>query len=508
MSAATKTIPSHLISGRLLARNTLWNLVGQGAPLVVAAVAIPLLIKEIGMDRFGVLSLAWMLIGYFGLIDLGVGRALTKLVADRLGTAEEREIPALVWTALALMLLLGVVGGLVMVLLSPWLAERALKIHTALQAESLRTFYVLSLGIPVVVLTSGLRGILEAQQLFGVVNSIRIPMGAFTFAGPLLVLPFSHSLVPLVVVLLVGRTIGGVVHLLVCLRAMPSLRENFSLRRALIPSVLSFGGWLTVSNIVSPVMQTMDRFLIAGLLSVTAVAYYSAPFDMVSRLSIFPAALAGVLFPAFATSYVQDHNRMARLLVRGVKFVFLLLFPIVLIIVTLAPEGLRFWLGETFAQHSATVLRWLAGGVFINCLALVPFTFIQGVGHPEITAKLHLVELPVYLAAAWWLIRIYGIEGAAIAWSGRVTLDAIVLFAVTSHFLPDRGRWMSRMSLVALAGLSMLVIATLPRGILLKAVFLFVSLLTFALTSWFVFLATEERALVRLQHRQTVPVAD
>ncbi|MEW5961224.1 MAG: oligosaccharide flippase family protein, partial [Chloroflexota bacterium] len=108
-------------SGGLLARNTLYNLIGQGAPMLVALFAIPLLINGLGTERFGVLTLAWMVIGYFSLFDLGLGRALTKMVAEKLGAGREQEIPALVWTALFLMVLLGLVGTLVVSLLSPWL---------------------------------------------------------------------------------------------------------------------------------------------------------------------------------------------------------------------------------------------------------------------------------------------------------------------------------------------------------------------------------------------------
>src|SRR5918998_2593407 len=103
--------PSNLTSGRLLARNTIFNFAGQAAPLLVALVAIPLLIEGLGTDRFGVLTLAWIVIGYFSLFDLGLGRALTKLVAERLGTGREDEVPDLVWTGLALMIALGLAGA-------------------------------------------------------------------------------------------------------------------------------------------------------------------------------------------------------------------------------------------------------------------------------------------------------------------------------------------------------------------------------------------------------------
>src|SRR5258705_13553401 len=74
----------HLTSGRLLARNAVWNLLGNGTPMIVAVVCIPILIRGLGKERFGVLTLVWAVIGYASLFDLGLGRALTQLVARKL----------------------------------------------------------------------------------------------------------------------------------------------------------------------------------------------------------------------------------------------------------------------------------------------------------------------------------------------------------------------------------------------------------------------------------------
>src|SRR5215469_5872855 len=205
MSETAKTHNGHLTSGRLLARNTLWNLLGSGAPMAIAVFCIPVLIRGLGKDRFGVLTLAWALIGYASLFDFGLGRALTQLVARKLGAGQEKEIPSLVWTSLLLMLLLGIAGAAVVFLISPWLVGRGLHIPVALQSETLQSFRLLGISLPFVITTAGLRGLLEAHQRFELTNALRIPMGVFSFAGPLLALLFSKSLVTVIAVLVAGR---------------------------------------------------------------------------------------------------------------------------------------------------------------------------------------------------------------------------------------------------------------------------------------------------------------
>lgn len=62
-----------LIGRRLLARNVVWNLTGQVLPLLVGLIAIPLLLGQLGADRFGILALVWIVIGYFGVFDFDWG---------------------------------------------------------------------------------------------------------------------------------------------------------------------------------------------------------------------------------------------------------------------------------------------------------------------------------------------------------------------------------------------------------------------------------------------------
>jgi O-antigen/teichoic acid export membrane protein len=486
-----------LTSGRLLARNTIWNLLGQVFPMAVGVLAIPPLVHSLGVERFGVLSLAWIVIGYFSLFDLGMGRALTKLVAEKIGGEDEDSIPPLVWTSLFLMLGLGFTGGLIMLGISPWLVYRVLKVAPVLQVETLRSFQLLAASIPLVTVTSGLRGILEAHQRFRILNFIRIPSSIFSFAGPLLVLPFSHSLVPVIVVLIVGRILGALAHLLACFNVAPALRHNMGMRLSVVAPLIKFGGWMTVSNIIGPLMVYADRFLIGGLLSVSAVAYYTTPFDLVFRLQFIPVGVAGVLFPAFATSLATNPERTALLVGRGIKYIFLAMFPVVLLMVAFAPDGLRLWLGPVFASQSQSVLRWVAAGMFINSVACIPFSLLQSAGQPRITATIHLFEAPLYLAAVWVLTKRLGVEGAAIAFAGRIAVDTVLMFVCADRMLQHRPKFMIRLTAAMTAGLLILAAATLPHTAFARAVFCLVVLVAFGLAA-FMGMASDERHLVHI----------
>jgi len=313
--------------------------------------------------------------------------------------------------------------------------------------------------------------------------------------GPLAVLPLSHSLVPIVAVLATGRVLAWLAYLISALRSMPALRSSLVFARHHVGYVLRFGTWMTVSNVISPLMFYVDRLVIGAMVSVAAVAYYATPFEGVSRLLTIPSALAGVLFPAFTMSFAQDRQRAAFLLLRGQKYLFLVMFPIILVVVTMANDGLRLWLGTEFARNSTAVLQLLAMGVFFNTLGVLPWVLIQGAGRPDLTAKFHMIELVLYLPILWLMVKHYGVKGAAIAWTFRALLDATFLLCGAQHFL--KRHIVTRLAAATICALALFWTATLPTTISQRIIFLGAALSALLAVS-LIFFLPEERRWLRL----------
>jgi O-antigen/teichoic acid export membrane protein len=489
--------PGAVVDGRRLTRNVIWNFLGTGAPLLVGIVCIPILIDALGTERFGVLALAWMIVGYFSLFDLGLGRALTQILAGILGRKEYAAIPGLFWTAMLLMTALGVFGAVVAAGLSGWLVRDVLNVPGALQPETLTSLYILAASIPVVIGTTGLRGVLEAYQRFDLVNAVRIPLGVMTFLGPVAVLPFSSSLPAVIGVLACARLVSWIAYAAMCFHVEPAIGSSRRVDAGFFRPLFTFGGWMTVTNIVGPVMVYMDRFLIGAVLSLSAVAYYATPFEVVSKLLVIPSAIMGVLFPAFTSALAVDRDRAALLFGRVVDYVFLSLFPVALVVVVFANEGLNLWLGNEFAQNSTRVLQLLMIGIFVNSHAQVAFGLVQGAGRPDLTAKLHLFELPVFIALLLWLLNAFGIVGAALAWVARVLIDTALLFVLAEKKVfpghPLNARWLAMM----LLALALIATGGVIPGTVAKFVYAGVVLALFAWLGWSRILTVEERDALR-----------
>lgn len=340
----------------MLIRNTLYNLLGLGLPMLVAIGSMPALIHLLGDERFGMLTLIWAVVSYFGLFDLGLGRALTLQISQLIADKRDADLPSLIYTSLLIMSALGSFAGMLMWLGADWgAAHMAGGVNTKEISGSVK---VMAMAMPFIVLTSGLRGILEARGAFGIINMIRLPMGMFTFLGPLaVVLWYKNDLIAVTVALTVGRIVACLAHVYYATRSLPGMLNDRRYRRELIRGLISSGGWMTVSNVISPLMGYMDRFLIGATISAAAVAYYVTPFEVISKLWIIPGALTAVLFPRFTGELFAQGKESPTLFRKALLMLFLAIYPSTLFFGIFAQDFLRLWINPEFAEKSYFLLQ-------------------------------------------------------------------------------------------------------------------------------------------------------
>jgi O-antigen/teichoic acid export membrane protein len=423
------------VSGRILARNTLLNLIGQAAPLLVGVVTLPFIMRGLGAERFGLLSLSWVVLGYFTIFDLGLGRAATKYVAEALARGDKDRVPRLVYSAVIVQVISGGLGLIVLAAITPLLVGHVFNIPPALAAEAKVTFYLLAIAVPAVLVSSSLTGVLAAAQRFDLVNAVG---ASFSVINSLLtvvaVVSWNWHLPQIVAMLVASRFLASGAYYWLCLRVFPALKGLPHCHQQELRALIGFGGWVTVSSIVGPILVYLDRFMIGALLTMAAVAYYSAPYEMVTRLWIIPSSLVATLFPAFSVlSGQKQWERLAYFFARSTQWVLLTLGSVVVVLIVFAQDILQVWLGSAFAQEGTRVLQILAVGVLINSLAHVPYSLLQAHGRPDVTAKFHLAELPLQGLLVWWLISLWGTTGAALAWTIRVAVDALLLAGAARH---------------------------------------------------------------------------
>ena len=386
-----------LVAKRTLTKNSIINFIGNIIPLFLAFLVIPYIIEYFGKERFAILTIIWAIVGYFSFLDFGLSRTLTKMVSEKLGANKTQEITRIVSTTFIALIFLGIFGTLILLLLAPWLIFEKFQISPYLRSETLRCIQIIAISIPFILLDASLKGILIAYQKFLFINIQRIVLGSVMFLSPLVISLFSQSLVPIIIILVLMRFIILLFLAQYSYKTLQSDLKRCEVRLSLLPKIFKFGGWLTITNVVGPIMSYFDRFLLGVWIPMITVTYYVSPHEFVTKLLILPASVMNVIFPAFSFIYQQSINKSLSLLNKSTKYIIAIMFPVTIFLVTFSFNILQLWLGPDFADNSTLIMQILLIGVYLNSIGYVYFSFIQGIGKPHITATSHMIQLPVYI---------------------------------------------------------------------------------------------------------------
>lgn len=425
-----------------VARNVAWNLAGTLVSLAFGIIAVAVLMRVMGTDRLGVFALALGFIGLSGVLDLGLGRGLTQKVASDLGEGRSGlQIAPVVWCGLQWLAAFGAVISLVIWWLVPWIVNGFFSFDEALADEAVFGLRAMALSVPFALVSTGAVGALEGFQLFPRVSAQRTALSFVQFGLPMLIAWLVPDAGWAISGLVVSRVLGTVVWLRSLSAVLPFTRSRA--QRGDIDQLFRFGGWLSVSGIVGPLMVHADRFYLAGLFPPASVAYYAIPLDTLFRSTVLPTTVTAAAFPALAERR-GDPEQSTRLLRALVIFLIAMMLPVLMLASTFATPLLSLWLGQEFAVNAGQICRWLLLGMFVNSLAHVPFALLQAHGRADITAKLHLLELPFFATCLVLAVGHFGLVGAALAWVARVALDTVLLYIVSICKFPELRKMLAK----------------------------------------------------------------
>ncbi len=431
----TDSRPVHLTSSSLLARSATLNLLAEAWIFLILLAAMPRLVTFLGETSFGLFSLAWVVIGYLAFLDVGVNRAATKFVSEHLAEQDQGSTQLIVRAALTANLVLGLAGGLAVILASPYLIHSIFKVSADLQLQAHLTFYAVALAVPVLLLQGILRAVLSSYQRFAWINTVNAVTTTAQWGAAAFLAWKGHGVALVVVSMVVARVFTVAAYGAVLLRLLPDLRLFPPHSLKALPKLLRFGSWVTVSQLVSPLLVYLDRVLIASFVSLAAVTLYTVPYEVMTRLRVIPASLANTLYPAFSERGMDGQQAQLQWLYqRSLRYLLILILPAVLYLLVFGTDLLSLWMGAPFAHQTTGILQILALGALANSLAYVPYNALQALGRPDLTGKFHLLELPLYVLLCTTLIPRWGIAGAALASSIRFAVDAGLLFWAAQRY--------------------------------------------------------------------------
>ncbi|HFK4065136.1 TPA: flippase [Kluyvera ascorbata] len=409
-------------------KNSIWNLIGYVIPSLIAIPALGYMARKLGPELFGIYTIAIAVVGYAGIFDMGLTRAITREIAIYRTNWDERK--KIVASATLFLLTLSILGGFIVLIFSSSIVH-FLNISATDFSDINNSFKLLAFSIPLFLLNQLWIAILEGDEKFKVVNIQKSFSSTFIAGMPALFVIYNGTLLSAVAGLVVSRIISLLIAFVLVRKEI--MQSGMQPDVKTLKRLIFFGGWITVSNIISPAMVYFDRFIISNMLGAKHVAFYSGPSEAISRLAIFPAAVGRAIFPKLSS--VKHRDELKKSITLSWLLMFAVCAPVVIIGIIFSKNILNLWLGANYALHSKNILIILLVGFLFNALAQVPFAAIQSAGKAKITALLHCVEIIPYFIMLYFFVQHYGLTGVAFAWSIRVIADCAILTFINQRLL-------------------------------------------------------------------------
>ncbi|MFQ2656759.1 oligosaccharide flippase family protein [Aeromonas caviae] len=406
-----------------LFKNTLWNISGYIIPSLIAIPALGVLARTLGATQFGIFTLSLAIVGYASIFDAGLTRSIVREISvNRYNEVEKKRILS---NATLALLMLGVFGGGMLFIFSDDIVY-LLKVPLDLSRDSQLSLQLLSISLPIFLLNQAWLAALEGVENFRLVNIVKSINSSLIAGLPAIFTLFNDALYYAVAGLVVSRVISLIVTYAASKDYICYSRCGY--HHATMIRLLKYGGWITVSNIISPLMSYFDRFILSNIMGANHVAHYTAPSEVIQRLSIIPNALSRAVFPKLSLFKNNLEQRKQKVLAYILMAAGIL--PFVLLGGLFSNEILTTWMGGEYAGIPSDILRILLLGFFFNAMAQIPFASIQARGYSKITAITHLAEVLPYLAFLYLAISEWGLIGVAVSWSLRVTVDFLILIII------------------------------------------------------------------------------
>ena len=409
--------------------------------MIVALITVPLYLKIIGYEKYGLLVIVWAITGYLSFFDLGLSRSLIQRLSS-LKNSIDNDASELVWTAYFLTLF----SSLVAVVIGYFAAKYSI-LHFANQTkipvnQLNELVNLLLISIPILLTVSIFSSALQAKLRFVELNFIQTIGGVFFQVSPLILAYLGYTkLSTLVLSMLLVRLLVAVSLYYKCKKYVPlSGFPKLDLKH--IKPLISFGGWVTCMSIFNSIMGSIDKILVSSMMGVKFVSHYSVPFDLVSKGMLISNSLSVAIFPKLSST---DSHESKITVEKTTKVLVAIMTPLIVLGIAFVKPFMSLWIGERFAENSAGVAEIILVGVWINstvCLRLAKL--IASDNKVKKVGLLYVAELPIYLLLLYVGICEFGILGAAGAWTIRVLIDAflILLFSeevtskIKSLFIP------------------------------------------------------------------------
>jgi O-antigen/teichoic acid export membrane protein len=432
-----------------LKKNVIANYFGQGWQALMSLVFVPLYIKYLGMEAYGLIGIFAVLQAWLVLLDMGMKPALSREMARFTGGAHNAQS---IWDLLRSIELIGIaVAGAIMVgiwaasgwLASHWVTAKHLSPEVVAHAFALMGLVTALRFMQDIYMSCcvGLQRQVEQNMVAGIMSTVR-GVGAvalLAWVSPTITAFFLWQ--GLLSIITVGL-FAGIVY-----RALPPASRPARFSAPALMNIWRFAAGIAAITLLSLLLTQVDKILLSHMLTLESFGYYALAGVVTSALYMLTGPVSTALNPRFTELATKgDEAALRTVYHQGAQMVTTLVGSAAMVLMVFGYRVLRLWTGNPpLAQKVAPLVAVLAMGILLNGLVWVPYQMQLAHGWTSLTIKISIIAVSLMVPALFLVVPAYGAIGAA--WVSVVMYAVYFIFYIPlmhRRLLPaDKWRWYS-----------------------------------------------------------------
>lgn len=402
--------------GYTVTKNILSNFAGQFILLLISFFSTPIIISLLGIDLFGILSIVAAVLGYFALLDLGMGLSVIKYLSEYLALKDKKGVEKVVGTALSVYILIGAVGGVLIAIFTQLIVRNFLQIPPEIIPVAISVFYISALGFFVNMISTVFNAIPNALQRMDITNLRNIALGLLNALGSVLLLMMGFGLPEVIIFNVLVSILVTIILFFDIKKILPGLSFRPSFDKKIFVRLLKFSGFKFIGNTGGQIVFQLDKLILGFFHPISFVTFYTVPTTLIQKGFSLMLNITNAVFPALSHSFTTGETQRSKdLYLRMGKFIVFIMTPAMFLPLLFAELILLIWLSWEFAVQSSNTLRILSIAYFIASLSAPGVIACDASGNPKLPAIFASISACINLIAALVLIPKFGIEGAAYA---------------------------------------------------------------------------------------------
>lgn len=396
-----------------LRKNAIYNVLGWLLPTLVFVALTPVMVRSLGIEGFGVISLVQAITGYMNVLNFGFSEAITKQIAESYERDREHAT-RVAWVGFWLFTGFGFLGAVGLYFGAHWLAYDLLKVSEPLRADTQSAIQIGAAVWLLQMVAEFFRGTAVGCQRFDIPNLTRVLRIGLSAAFIVLALRLNLGMAGVMWGTLGGLAIGLVVNAVWMQRVLPLRRADGDLK-PIWDEVLRYSKHIFTMRVAGIVSSRLGQLFLGTLSSAASVALYEIPVRVAETGSVFLNRILQVFFPGFSSmDRVTEADRIRRVFLLAISLQLLVTTPFFVGMILEGDTLLALWIDARFAAGAAGIILLVSVNYWLSSLTNLPTFLALSFGFPDIISKYSLVRMAITLIVGYPLVLHFGLMGAAL----------------------------------------------------------------------------------------------